>query len=157
MLLRPRSGSTSVDECPICEKKCTDILPPKCFQCLNTYHPKCINVSQDQVNYFNNNMSTIGYLWRCSSCTEKIKQNKEPNILQQLLELKNTFNQRLQELENIILSKATTQQNEIKSGIQEIENIIVDKANSQEKIYNHMLKQSNKRLQIKKILRLQQF
>ena len=93
--------------------------------CFKYLHLVCGNVTEDCFsNFSDGKMLESGFIWRCGACAENLELKPQSNdILNQLNELKNTFNKRIGKLEKLIITKADNQQKDINTYTKEIEGI----------------------------------
>ena len=102
------------------KKKITSKTSLKCTSCLNYSYYSCENFSKEQYTAYNNLYSLdLGIAWYCGNC-RSTATNSNATILEELSELKTTFNNRLMELEKTILNNTknhTDKLNEISSNL----------------------------------------
>ena len=154
MLTMSASASTSTTKkgnqpaaekkCHTCDKKCTVKNSIKCMICTKYFHLVCRNIAKESLSVFNEaKLSNSGFIWRCSICEENsLNEAKPSDILQQLNDLKNTFNNRINELENLIVIKADNQQKDINT----YANAVKGAHNSNTEDTNKVLKSIDERI-----------
>ena len=83
--------------------------------CMKHFHLACGNVAKESLAIFKEaRLSNCGFIWRCMKCRENILSiEKSIDIRKELNELKQTLTNRINELENLIGTKADNQQKDI--------------------------------------------
>ena len=136
---------TAEKKCHTCDKKCTVKNSIKCMICTKYFHLVCSNIAKDLLSVYNEaKLSNSGFIWRCSICEENsLTEPKPSDILKQLNDLKNTFNNRINELENLIVIKADNQQKDINTYANAVKGIA---HNSNSEDTNKVLKSIDERI-----------
>ena len=109
----PKSG-TKAEVCIKCNEKFPPKKSLKCGYCRKQFHPFCENVSIEAYNTYNDlNMNAQGFNWFCNNCDSIFLKGPQLNIMEDLKELKSTFNKKLNNLEAMIKNSVETQQSKL--------------------------------------------